>query len=327
MTEDRNALIRKIHEQLDPGADSAAQALQSQLVQAIAEYVQQHPFTEEEMGIAAGDPDESMFGKICVRHDAAQALVEALRAKKRIALEGRPAFGRVFAAQELAYGLVGREDPDHVVIAEFGPRYSMADFMGEGPAERNFLDGGGIFFRLCRTAAESREPYVLVINETQPGKVGEIFRELDRQMQDQAAQQAWKQLYGMSEDFSVPENVYVYALTALTGSDALPPYSFEARPLRASMQLTELISVAEMGDHSELREILDVVEAINSVMVKSLGTKYCLQDNLMCPCALEGGHDVLTFEMRRDLNPLMDEYGRLWAAGWRERRDRADGGA
>lgn len=298
---------------------NAAQALSNQLVQAIEEYTAEHPFDTDEMGILAGDTDEDPTHKICLTRADMNALVEAARANKRVALMGKPGFGRVFAAQELAYILIGREIPDHVVLAQFNEDYTFADFLGVQPAVENFLRNDGLFYRLCQAAAKSDLPYVMVINETWPGKVDEIFRQLDELLSDSTGQAALQALYGTEQPFSVPENVYIYALTAVTGTNALAPHSFTARPLKASMELNELIQEAEAAtDLEELREALNMVEGINMVVTKghTLGPEYSIRQNFVCPCTLRSGDDVLAFVVERDLNPLITEYCKQWTDDW-----------
>lgn len=259
--------------------------------------------------IAAGDPAEPSLQKICMTTKESTSVVEDLRNNKRVALSGKPGYGRLFAAQELAYALIGRENPAQVAIAQFDETYTFAQFLGMPPIEDNFLFARGLFVKLCMQAQQHPEnSYVYVINETDPGKVDRIFTQFAAVMEDGSAAPVLHLLYGLDE-LTVPGNLYVLALLAVTG-DQKTPESFSPHPLQASMHLEELQKQTDVPRLEELHSVLRIVEGINRTVSAepALGPKYCLEQNFMCPCALSGGDDVLAFEVKRDLSPLMTEY-------------------
>lgn len=301
-----------------PAPGSNAQELENALVRDIRAYEQAHPIDIDEMGIAAGDPAQGPEHKICVSKEDIDELVDALRTHKRVALSGSPAFGRVYAAQELGYILMGSENPEHLAVVEFNESYSFLDFMGFPSPVETFVQRGGLFWRMCEAASRSTDPFVLVINETFVGKINEIFAELDTLITSEAGQEALKVLYGAKEPFAVPDNVYILALTPETVVYSTPPHSFVERTLNASMDISELIAEAQAADLHELREALNMVEAINSVVTASsvLGDSFVISQNFVCPCTLRGGDDVLAFTVKKDLDPLIVEYSNLWASMW-----------
>lgn len=307
----RKIIERKILEQklMDPQAVQTM-AFRDEIHKEILQYERETPLADGTGGaIAAGDPEEPSLQKICMTMNDSTAVVEDLKKNGCLALTGAPGYGRVFAAQELAYALIGKEDPQRVVIAQFDQNYTFVDFLGLMPPEENFLHKGGLFFKLCLQAADHpAESYVFVINETAPGKTDEIFRQFAAFAAEDSAAPALKALIG-SADLKVPSNLYVLALLAVTGEQKIPE-GFTGHPMQASMHLDELQKQQDVPRLTELCSVLNIVAGINSTVngEEGLGDKYRIEQNYMCPCALSGGDDVLAFEVEQDLLPLIKEY-------------------
>ena len=115
-------------------------------------------------------------------------LIELLRDKRQIILEGPPGSGKTWLADKLARYLTGNlftGDPDgRVELVQFHQSYGYEDFVqGIRPVT---VDGQlqyrvvpGVFTRLCRTAAENPDKdFVLIIDEINRGNLSRIFGEL-----------------------------------------------------------------------------------------------------------------------------------------------------
>ena len=291
---------------------SQARALCDEISADILAYDSAGPFAGGEgRAIAAGDPAEPSLQKICMTMQDSTSIVEDLRKNRRLALTGSPGYGRVFAAQELAYALIGKEDPQKVVIAQFDEDYTFQDFLGAPPLAENFLYSRGLFVKLClQAAAHPEESYVYVVNETQPGKAEEIFSTFEKEAKDETILKMIGTLYDV-QAFAVPSNLYILALLAVTGEQKTPA-TFTSHLMQASMHLDELQKQQDVPRLAELRSVLNIVEGINKTVSAedALGKKYSLEQNFMCPCALSGGDDVLAFEVQQDLLPLIAEYCR-----------------
>jgi len=164
-------------------------------------------------------------------------IVELLKNKKQIILQGAPGVGKTYATKELALRIIGEiksdENPDRKAIIE---RYNQAvnskiiyfstfhqsmdyeDFIeGYKPkkGEPNAFDLiDGPFKKICELAASaSNMNYVLIIDEINRGNVSKIFGELitlletdKRKGCDEAL--SLKLTYSQ-ENFSVPGNLFI----------------------------------------------------------------------------------------------------------------------
>ena len=58
-----------------------------------------------------------------------KTLVNVLKMKKNIILQGAPGVGKTFAAKRLAYSIIGTRNPDRVQMIQFHQSYSYEDFI------------------------------------------------------------------------------------------------------------------------------------------------------------------------------------------------------
>lgn len=79
-------------------------------------------------------------------------LLNVLKRKKNIILQGAPGVGKTFAAKRLAYAMMGEKDKERVDFIQFHQNYSYEDFMmGYKPTENGgFEMQYGVFYRFCK---------------------------------------------------------------------------------------------------------------------------------------------------------------------------------
>ena len=58
-----------------------------------------------------------------------KTLVNVLKMKKNIILQGAPGVGKTFTAKRLAYSIIGAKNPDRVQMIQFHQSYSYEDFI------------------------------------------------------------------------------------------------------------------------------------------------------------------------------------------------------
>jgi MoxR-like ATPase len=137
-------------------------------------------------------------------------IVQLLREKKQIVIQGSPGTGKTYVARKVAKWFAG--SPDRVRLVQFHPTYSYEDFV-EG--FRPKTDGDG--FRLVngplveiaeKARADRNNQYVLVIDELNRGNVARVFGELYflLEYRDQPARLLYRE-----EQFTLPPNLFLIA--------------------------------------------------------------------------------------------------------------------
>ncbi len=139
-----------------------------------------------------------------------QILINLLKNKKNIILQGAPGTGKTFAAKRLAYSMMGVEDDSRVMMVQFHQSYSYEDFiMGFRPSTAGFELKKGPFYSFCKKAEmDSENDYFFIVDEINRGNLSKIFGELFMLIENDKRGVSLQLLYS-DETFSVPWNVYI----------------------------------------------------------------------------------------------------------------------
>ena len=82
---------------------------------------------------------EDFLNEVYMNENTYDLLVNLLRNKKNIIMQGAPGVGKTFAAKRLAYSMMKVKDPNRVMMIQFHQSYSYEDFiMGFRPASTGF---------------------------------------------------------------------------------------------------------------------------------------------------------------------------------------------
>ena len=139
-------------------------------------------------------------------------LLDILKYKKNIILQGAPGVGKTHTAKRLAYAMMGCKDDKRVMQVQFHQNYTYDDFvMGLRPTEQGgFKFTSGPFYDICKRAEKDLDklPYFVVIDEINRGNLSKIFGEMFSLIEKTHRDEAIMLKYN-GEMFSAPSNLYI----------------------------------------------------------------------------------------------------------------------
>ena len=173
-------------------------------------------------------------------------IVELIKYKKNVILEGVPGVGKTFIAKKIARELTEKNE-DNIKIIQFHQSYSYEDFVqGLRPTEHGvFEPKDGILKNICNIARQKmNQNYVMIIDEINRGKISKIFGETfmliekDKRATKEEIENEGNSQYAVNlqyaendnELFDIPENVYfIGTMNTMDRSIALMDYALRRR--------------------------------------------------------------------------------------------------
>lgn len=244
-------------------------------------------------------------------------LIGLLLRKKNIILQGAPGVGKTFAAQRLAFSIMGKKDTERVKIVQFHQSYSYEDFvMGYRPNGESFSLFEGPFYSFCRLAKDdSDHPYFFIIDEINRGNLSKIFGELLMLIEaDKRGDKHAIHLLYKDEPFSVPENVYIIGMmNTADRSLAIIDYALRRRfsffDMEPAFQSQGFKKRQAEIRNLKLNSLVLCVEALNTAISEdaSLGIGFRIGHSYFCT------NDIIDSIWLRsvvdyELIPLLNEY-------------------
>ncbi len=255
-------------------------------------------------------------------------MLDALKEKKNIVLQGAPGVGKTYVAKRLAYALIGSNDPRRLEMIQSHQSYSYEDFIqGFRPTPKGHFDlRYGIFHQFCRQAQREEaqgKPYVFVIDEINRGNLSKIFGELmmliepDKRGKEHAMPLAYSQ--DADERFYIPENLYLIGMMNTTDrSLAMVDYALRRRfrfiTLRPEFNSEAFRTfLTNAGAKPDLvKTIVAAMNALNDVIaadIKNLGPGYQIGHSYFCPCpGIKPDEEWYRRIVESEIVPLIQEY-------------------
>ena len=258
---------------------------------------------------------EQFLKEVYMDEDSYKTLVDLVRTKKNVILQGAPGVGKTYAAKRLAYSMIEAKDPNRVKMVQFHQSYSYEDFiMGFRPSEEGFELKRGVFYNFCKEAEiDSENEYFFIIDEINRGNLSKIFGELFMLIEADKRGVELQLLYS-DEKFSVPSNVHIIGMMN-TADRSLAMLDYALRRRFAFFEMKPGFDTEGFREYrkrlasEKFNRLISCVESLNTAIAEdeSLGEGFYIGHSYFCN--LKAATDqALSRIVEYELIPLLKEY-------------------
>ncbi|MBM7702914.1 AAA family ATPase [Metabacillus iocasae] len=257
---------------------------------------------------------DDFLSEVYMSEEKYNTLKSLLMKKKNLILSGAPGVGKTFAAERLAYSIMGEKDTSRVLTIQFHQSYSYEDFMmGYRPTKNGFSLSEGPFYQFCKEAEPDDRPYFFIIDEINRGNLSKIFGELLMLIEHDKRGKALRLLYS-DEQFFVPDNVYIIGMmNTADRSLAMIDYALRRRfafyEVEPAFESEGFKAYQDTIGNEQFNRLIKAVIELNDDIVEdpSLGTGFRIGHSYFS--SIDHHDDRWLFEVvEYELIPLLNEY-------------------
>ena len=255
------------------------------------------------------------LNEVYLSKDELNELINLLRHKQNIILQGAPGVGKTFTAKRLAYMMMGEIDKSRVDMVQFHQNFSYEDFiMGYKPT----ADGGfelidGKFMEFCRKAKDNpQNDYFFIIDEINRGNLSKIFGELLMLIEKGYRGESIELAYN-KQPFAVPKNIYLIGMmNTADRSLAMIDYALRRRfaffPMSPGFDKESFRNEISKSTDERVSKVIEAVKKLNEEISKddSLGDGFCIGHSYFCDP--KPNKDWIDNIVKYEICPMLEEY-------------------
>jgi len=269
---------------------------------------------------------EDALNGLLISKSELEEMIDSIKVKKNLILQGAPGTGKSFVAKRLAYALLGEKDDSRIQSIQFHQSFSYEDFIqGFRPKKDStgFALRNGVFYRFCQLALQNpSKPFVFLIDEINRGNLSKIFGEVMLLIESDKRGPDWAVSLTYADEtakkFYIPANVHIVGMmNTADRSLAIVDYALRRRfvfkdvlPGFSSLNFKTLLAAKGIDD-AVIEVIQNRLSELNKKIEMSpdLGAGFMVGHSFFVPTHTV--HDSVAWYnsvIRNEIAPLLREY-------------------